>query len=109
MQRIATINRTIAVWLTSAVGTMWCAYVFAILAVLGFPAPGSSLTAYVQWTSQTFIQLTMLSVIMVGQQVMEARHNDRHAEQMEHHARHAARLDAIEAHLRPAKKKPKKR
>jgi hypothetical protein len=43
---------------------MWCAYLFALLALLGLPqAAGGGLLAFVQWLSQTFIQLVMLSVI----------------------------------------------
>ena len=30
-------NTQIAVWLTEHVGTMWTAYAFAILAIIGFP------------------------------------------------------------------------
>ncbi len=65
------LNGRIALVLTTAVGTMWCAYVFAILALIVFPeALGGGLLALVQWISQTFIQLVMLSVIMVGQNVL---------------------------------------
>ena len=73
-----------AVLLTRGVGTMVCAYVFAVLAVLGFPGLTVSLSSvsyssagvtgqqYVQWVSQTFIQLVMLSIIMVGQNILSA-------------------------------------
>jgi hypothetical protein len=66
-------NKWLAVKLTSMVGTMWCAYAFAALALIAFPQAlrGGSLTL-VQWVSQTFIQLVMLSVIMVGQNVISA-------------------------------------
>ena len=50
---------------------MWCAYAFALLALLVLPqAAGGGLLAFVQWLSQTFIQLVMLSVIMVGQNIL---------------------------------------
>ena len=50
---------------------MWCAYAFAILALLVLPeAIGGGLLPFVQWVSQTFIQLVMLSVIMVGQNIL---------------------------------------
>jgi len=66
-------NERLAVSLTRAVGTMTCAYLFACLALLGFPALavwlGPSVAIYVTWISQCFIQLVMLSVIMVGQRV----------------------------------------
>ncbi len=65
------LNGRIALVLTTAVGTMWCAYIFAILALLVVPqAIQGGLLTFVQWVSQTFIQLVMLSVIMVGQNVL---------------------------------------
>jgi hypothetical protein len=69
-QHAAGINQCIAVALTNGVGTMLCAYLFAALALVGFPWSGGTPTQYVQWLSQTFIQLVMLSVIMVGQKVL---------------------------------------
>ena len=65
------VNGRIALALTTAVGTMWCAYIFAILALLVVPqAIHGGLLTLVQWVSQTFIQLVMLSVIMVGQNIL---------------------------------------
>ena len=73
------INGRIAVVLTAAVGTMWCAYAFAILALIILPeALSGGLLAFVEWVSQTFIQLVLLSVIMVGQNVL-ARAADKRA------------------------------
>jgi hypothetical protein len=74
------INNRIALILTTAVGTMWCAYVFAILALVVVPqAVRGGLLTFVQWVSQTFIQLVMLSVIMVGQAIL-GNASDRRAE-----------------------------
>jgi hypothetical protein len=65
------VNGRIGLVLTTVVGTMWCAYAFALLALLVLPqAAGGGLLAFVQWLSQTFIQLVMLSVIMVGQNIL---------------------------------------
>jgi hypothetical protein len=65
------VNGRIALVLTTVVGTMWCAYAFAILALVVLPqAFGGGLLTLVQWVSQTFIQLVMLSVIMVGQNIL---------------------------------------
>jgi hypothetical protein len=65
------VNGRIALLLTTVVGTMWCAYVFAVLALIALPsALGGGLLPLIQWVSQTFIQLVMLSVIMVGQNVL---------------------------------------
>lgn len=73
------LNGRIALALTTAVGTMWCAYAFALLALLVLPeAVGGGLLPLVQWISQTFIQLVMLSVIMVGQNIL-ARASDKRA------------------------------
>ena len=52
---------------------MWCAYAFACLALAVLPeAIGGGILTLVQWVSQTFIQLVMLSVIMVGQNLISA-------------------------------------
>jgi len=72
-------NGKIALALTNGVGTMWCAYVFAILALIALPYVHTTLQ-WIQWISQTFIQLVMLSVIMVGQSV-QGRASDKRAEQ----------------------------
>jgi len=66
------VNGRIAIRLTKIVGTMWCAYAFAGLAFVALPAALGSgdVLAIVQWVSQTFIQLVMLSVIMVGQDIL---------------------------------------
>jgi len=65
-------NAKIAIGLTKAVGTMWCAYVFCGLAFFALPdaIKSGSVVTIVQWISQTFIQLVMLSVIMVGQNIL---------------------------------------
>src|ERR1022692_3612593 len=58
----------------TGVGTMWCAYVFAALALISLPSAISSGNAVtlVSWISQTFLQLVLLSVIIVGQNVLAA-------------------------------------
>jgi hypothetical protein len=73
------VNGRIALTLTTVVGTMWCAYAFAALALVVLPeALGGGILPLVQWVSQTFIQLVMLSVIMVGQNIM-GRASDKRA------------------------------
>ena len=69
---VSGINGRIALTLTRVVGTMWCAYVFAGLALVALPSAlaSGSLLAIITWISQTFIQLVMLSVIMVGQNII---------------------------------------
>jgi len=75
------LNGRIATILTGAVGTMWCAYAFAILALVALPSAiktGDPL-ALVQWISQTFLQLVLLSVIIVGQNIT-SKASDKRAE-----------------------------
>jgi hypothetical protein len=70
IKRADGINAKIAVFLTNIVGSMWCAYVFAVIALIGLPAalkPGGE--GIIAWIAQTFLQLVLLSVIMVGQNV----------------------------------------
>jgi hypothetical protein len=64
------LNAKIAVFLTNIVGSMWCAYVFAGIAFIGLrPALKPGGEGIIAWIAQTFLQLVLLSVIMVGQNV----------------------------------------
>src|SRR5579862_253105 len=70
VKRVNGINAKIAVFLTNIVGSMWCAYVFAIIALIGLrPALKPGGEGLIAWIAQTFLQLVLLSVIMVGQNV----------------------------------------
>ena len=72
-------NGWLAVVITRAVGSMWCAYAFAALALISLPqAIRLGPYALVAWISQTFLQLVLLSVIMVGQRVL-AKASDKQA------------------------------
>jgi hypothetical protein len=52
---------------------MWCAYAFALLAFVSFPdAIRSGLSPTITWIAQTFLQLVLLSIIIVGQNVQSA-------------------------------------
>jgi hypothetical protein len=67
-------NAALAVKITRGVGTMWCAYAFAALALVSLPSAirsGDPVTI-VSWISQTFLQLVLLSIIIVGQNVLAA-------------------------------------
>ena len=60
---------------------MWCAYAFAGLALISLPeAIKSGTAALIAWIAQTFLQLVLLSIIMVGQKVAAAA-SDKQAEQ----------------------------
>ncbi len=70
MKSIKEFNRRFAEKITAGVSTMWCAYIFAAIALISLPAAirtGDSLVI-VAWVAQTFLQLVLLSIIMVGQQ-----------------------------------------
>jgi hypothetical protein len=62
-------NQKIATKITSFVSTMWCAYIFAAIALISLPAAIKSgdRIVIVAWVAQTFLQLVLLSIIMVGQ------------------------------------------
>jgi len=64
-------NGWLAATITKGVGSMWCAYAFACLALISLPdAIHQGVFALVSWISQTFLQLVLLSIIMVGQRVL---------------------------------------
>jgi len=74
-------NNWLAVSITKVVGTMWCAYAFACLALISLPAAISGGTAtLIAWIAQTFLQLVLLSIIMVGQRIASEK-SDRQLEQ----------------------------
>lgn len=63
------LNNRIGLWITKRVGTMWGAYLFAGLAFISLPAAVSTgdVRVIVDWIAQTFLQLVLVSVIIVGQ------------------------------------------
>ena len=89
VKKVEGFNAKFAVVLTQGVGTMACAYLFAVIALTSLPAtlvaanviPRSDVPNFltkpgliliISWVAQTFIQLVLLSVIMVGQGVQGA-------------------------------------
>ncbi|MDE2404046.1 MAG: hypothetical protein KGM17_04940 [Sphingomonadales bacterium] len=74
-------NGRLAVKITDAVGTMWCAYAFTALALVSLPSAIRGGTGpLISWIAQTFLQLVLLSIIMVGQKVA-AQASDKQAYQ----------------------------
>ena len=80
----ARLNKRLAVTVTDKIGSMTCAWVFSLIALASLPAVlteafhlhvfpswlvSVGLIALVAWVAQTYIQLVLLSVIMVGQRV----------------------------------------
>lgn len=75
-------NEWLAVLITRSVGSMWAAYLFALVALVSLPQAldafrrGDTLTG-VDWLSQSFLQLVLLPVILVGQNVISAAQDAR--------------------------------
>jgi len=74
-------NSWLAVKITAVVGTMWCAYAFAGLALVSLPyAIAHGTATLIQWIAQTFLQLVLLSIIIVGQNIQSAASDKRAAD-----------------------------
>ena len=72
-------NAKVAVLITRSVGTMACAYVFAVIALISLPAAISTgqPIIIVAWVAQTFLQLVLLAIILVGQAAQAVSSDDR--------------------------------
>ena len=71
---LAKFNAKVGLKITVIVGTMWCAYIFTALTLISAPSAfktGSPLII-VAWIAQTFLQLVLLPIIIVGQNVQAA-------------------------------------
>lgn len=68
------INGKIGLAITKSVGTMWAAYVFFALSLISLPAAIASgdTLVIVAWIAQTFLQLVLLPIIIVGQNIQAA-------------------------------------
>ena len=68
-------NNRLGAFITKRVGTMWAAYVFAGLALLSLPSAigTGEIRVIIDWVAQTFLQLVLVSVIMVGQNQLSAK------------------------------------
>ena len=80
--RFSRMNTWLAVKITAIVGTMICAYLFTILALISLPSAlkTGQLIIIIAWIAQTFLQLVLLPIIIVGQNVQAAA-ADKRAEQ----------------------------
>ena len=67
-------NRRLGLGITTSVGTMWAAYAFCALALVSLPGVIASgqVVLIVGWIAQTFLQLVLLPVIIVGQNIQAA-------------------------------------
>ncbi|BBY58751.1 DUF1003 domain-containing protein [Mycolicibacterium sarraceniae] len=63
-------NARFGLWITLIVGTMWCAYLFTVLALFALPDAIKQGTYFVVvWLSSSFLQLVLLPIIIVGQNI----------------------------------------
>jgi hypothetical protein len=68
---VARFNTRAAVLVTRTVGTMYTAYLFALIAFYGLPtAIKGGPSALVLWVSSEFLQLVLLPIIIVGSAVL---------------------------------------
>jgi hypothetical protein len=79
---IVRFNARFGLWITVIVGTMWCAYIFTLLALISLPAAIHShdKIIIVAWIAQTFLQLVLLPIIIVGQNI-QAKAADKRSEE----------------------------
>jgi hypothetical protein len=74
------VNARFGLKITLVVGTMWCAYLFTILALFALPSAIKQGTYFVVvWLSSSFLQLVLLPIIIVGQNI-QATASDKRAE-----------------------------
>ena len=66
-------NAKFGLKITLVVGTMWCAYVFSVIALFALPSAIKQGTYFVVvWMSSSFLQLVLLPIIIVGQNIQAA-------------------------------------
>jgi hypothetical protein len=80
--RLVRFNARFGLLITLIVGTMWCAYLFTALTLISLPAAIHSHDPLiiVAWIAQTFLQLVLLPIIIVGQNI-QARAADKRSEE----------------------------
>jgi hypothetical protein len=76
------VNGKVALIITAVVGTMWAAYIFALIALISLPSAiqSGNATILVAWISSNFIQLVLLPIIIVGQNI-QGKAADKRSEQ----------------------------
>jgi len=79
---IGQFNGRLAVLITKSVGTMWAAYLFMIIALVSLPQAWNAFmhgdtVIGVSWLSQSFLQLVLLPIIIVGQNIISASQDAR--------------------------------
>ena len=75
-------NNWLALMITKGVGTMWAGYLFVLIALVSLPQAlaaflsGDTVTG-ITWLSQSFLQLVLLPIIIVGQNIISAAQDAR--------------------------------
>ncbi len=77
--RLGPVNARLGLKITVAVGSMWAAYAFTALALISLPSAlrSGSLIVVISWIAQTFLQLVLLPIIIVGQNIQGAASDKR--------------------------------
>jgi hypothetical protein len=97
---VSRFNTRVALAVTQAVGSMWCAYAFALFDLISLPdAIRSGTAAIVSWVAQTFLQLVLLSVIMVGQNVQAAAADKRSEATFDDASATLHEMEQVQGHL----------
>ena len=94
-------NERIGLAVTKRVGTMWAAYAFFGLSVVSLPAALTSgnVIVIVSWVAQTFLQLVLLPIIIVGQNIQAKSSDDRAIATFEDAGAILEESKEIQAHL----------
>jgi hypothetical protein len=98
---IGRLNAKIGLRITLVVGTMWCAYLFTLLALISAPSAfgtGNALIV-IAWIAQTFLQLVLLPIIIVGQNVQAVAADARSQATYDDAAAVLEEVKQIQAHL----------
>ena len=84
IEKIRAFNQKVAITITTLVSSMTCAYLFVVLALTSLPNTVEQcynthmIAPFIAWLSQSFIQLVLLPIIMVGQDLKDKAHHERH-------------------------------
>lgn len=94
-------NAKVGLKITIIVGTMWAAYLFTVLALISAPAAFASgdKLIVVAWIAQTFLQLVLLPIIIVGQNVQANAADARSQATYDDASAVLAEAKQIQAHL----------
>lgn len=98
---VGRINGKIGLKITMIVGTMWCAYLFTLIALISAPEAFRSANSLiiVAWIAQTFLQLVLLPIIIVGQNLQAAASDARAQATYDDAAAVLEEAKGIQAHL----------